>query len=86
MGTSLDFGGSAGTAAFDAGAGAEFDPGCGTSDGLAGTARSMMPFSITAAVYAAGALLWLAIDPNRPLAEGAPRGTSRQQGSNRPPE
>ena len=45
-----------------------------------------LPFSITAAVYGLGALLWLAIDPNRPLAQGASRGTSRQQGSNRPPE
>ena len=48
-----------------------------------------MPFSITAAVYALGALLWLVIDPNRPLApslQGPSRGTSRQQGVNRPPE
>ncbi len=45
-----------------------------------------LPFTITAAVYGGGALLWLAIDPNRPLAPGASRGTSRQHGSNRPPE
>ena len=45
-----------------------------------------LPFSVTAAIYAAGGLLWLAIDPTRPLAQGASRGTSRQQGSNRPPE
>jgi ACS family glucarate transporter-like MFS transporter len=45
-----------------------------------------LPFSITAVVYATGALLWLAIDPNRPLAQGSSRGTSTQQGTNRPPE
>ena len=45
-----------------------------------------LPFDITAAVYAMGALMWLAIDPNRPLAQGASRGTSTQQGTNRPPE
>jgi len=45
-----------------------------------------VPFSITAAVYATGALTWLAIDPGRPLAQGASRGTSTQQGTNRPPE
>jgi MFS family permease len=45
-----------------------------------------IPFSITAAVYAAGAVLWLVIDPTRPLAHGVARGTSRQQGTNRPPE
>jgi len=44
-----------------------------------------VPFSITAAVYALGALLWLAIDPHRQL-QGSSRGTSRQQGTNRPPE
>jgi MFS family permease len=45
-----------------------------------------VPFTITAAVYGLGALLWLAIDPSRPLDQGAARGTSTQQGSNRPPE
>jgi ACS family glucarate transporter-like MFS transporter len=47
-----------------------------------------VPFSITAAVYALGALLWLVIDPNRPLLplQGPSRGTSTQQGVNRPPE
>jgi len=45
-----------------------------------------LPFGITTAIYAAGAALWLAIDPDRPLAQGASRGTSTQQGTNRPPE
>lgn len=43
-------------------------------------------FAATAAIYAAGAFLWLAIDPNRRLDQGPSRGTSRQQGTNRPPE
>jgi len=45
-----------------------------------------VPFGITAAIYAIGAALWLAIDPDRPLAQGPSRGTSTQQGTNRPPE
>jgi MFS transporter, ACS family, glucarate transporter len=45
-----------------------------------------VPFGITAAIYAAGAALWLAIDPDLPLAQGASRGTSTQQGTKRPPE
>jgi sugar phosphate permease len=45
-----------------------------------------VPFQIASGIYAAGAALWLAIDPNRPLAQGASRGTSTQHGTNRPPE
>jgi ACS family glucarate transporter-like MFS transporter len=43
-------------------------------------------FAVTAAIYAVGALLWLAIDPDRRLDQGPSRGTSTQQGTNRPPE
>ena len=43
-------------------------------------------FAVTAAIYAVGALLWLAIEPDRRLDQGPSRGTSTQQGTNRPPE